>query len=85
MRFINKTVPANRITQKVRFAMQEFYKTESRKPDSQLFNTIAQIPDFLINSDFMTETERVEIMKIFEESNKKVAQEYMGLLNWKLT
>ncbi len=85
MRFINKTVPANRITQKVRVAIQEFYKTESRKPDSQLFNTIAQIPDFLINSDFMTETERFEIMKLFDESNKKVAQEYMGLLDWKLT
>lgn len=78
MQIFNKIFPDNRVTTKFKFAVQDLYKSEAKKKDSKLFNRISKIPDFLISRDFMTEAERVEIMKIFENSNKKVAQEYMG-------
>ncbi len=78
MQIFNKFFPDNRVTIKLKFAVQDLYKSEAKKKDSKLFNKISQIPDFLISRDLMTEAERVEIMKIFEDSNKKVAQEYMG-------
>ncbi|MEQ9483882.1 sulfotransferase domain-containing protein [Coleofasciculus sp. F4-SAH-05] len=47
-------------------------------PDTNLSRLIANLPDFLLSNELMTTQERVDILKEFEESNRKVAQEYLG-------
>jgi hypothetical protein len=36
------------------------------------------LPESLISNELLSIEERVNIMKEFEESNRKVAQEYLG-------
>jgi hypothetical protein len=50
--------------------------------DSQFSIMLSQLPDllpdFLIDNELLSIQERVHLMKEFEESNRKVAQEYLG-------
>jgi hypothetical protein len=36
------------------------------------------IPNFLISEELLSKEDRISIMEEFEESNRKVAQEYLG-------
>lgn len=42
------------------------------------------IPDFLISEELLSQEDRIRILKEFEESNRKVAQEYLRRENGKL-
>lgn len=45
---------------------------------------IERLPDFLISNELMPTQERINILKEFEESNQKVAKEYLGRQDGKL-
>ena len=45
---------------------------------------ISNLPDFLINNELLSTQERIALLKEFEESNRKVAQEYLGREDGKL-
>ncbi|MEQ8757964.1 MAG: hypothetical protein RID09_31210 [Coleofasciculus sp. G1-WW12-02] len=47
-------------------------------PDTNLSRLIASLPNFLLSNELMTTQERIDLLKEFEESNRKVAQEYLG-------
>lgn len=50
-------------------------------PINKLIN---KIPDFILSSQLISVEERIELMKEFEESNQKVAREYLARTNGKL-
>jgi hypothetical protein len=47
-------------------------------PDTLISRFISNLPESLISNELLSIEERVNIMKEFEESNRKVAQEYLG-------
>lgn len=67
-------------------------KTKMRKlyylylicPDSKIQDIISKLPDSLINPELLTIQQRIDLMKEFEDSNRKLAQEYLGREDGKL-
>lgn len=53
----------------------------SENPISRL---IERLPNFLISNELMSTQERINLLKEFEESNQKVAKEYLGRQDGKL-
>jgi hypothetical protein len=56
----------------------ELYERTVLRPDNPIANIISKLPDFLISPEVLTIEERINLMKEFEESNQKVAREYLG-------
>lgn len=55
-----------------------------RKP-SKIINTIInKMPDLIVSNQLLSVEERIELIKEFEESNQKVAREYLARPNSKL-
>jgi hypothetical protein len=47
-------------------------------PDTLISRFISNLPESLISNELLSIEERVNFMKEFEESNQKVAREYLG-------
>lgn len=45
---------------------------------------INKIPDYILSNQLISVEERIELLKEFEESNQKVARQYLGQTNGKL-
>lgn len=45
---------------------------------NKIYRIITKIPDWLISNELISDQKRTEIIKKFEESNRKVAQNYLG-------
>ena len=52
--------------------------------NSKITKLIFKIPDWLISEELMSFQQRIELMKEFEESNQKVAREYLNRPDGKL-
>ena len=52
--------------------------------NGRIAKTISKIPDWLISNELLSEEVRLEISKEFEESNQKIAQDYLGRQDGKL-
>jgi len=59
-----------------------FLRMDSRIKLAMLLSRF--IPDFLVSEELLSEEDRESIMKEFEESNQKVAKEYLGREDGKL-
>ncbi len=55
-----------------------------RKPSKIINKIINKMPDFIVSNQLLSVEERIELMKEFEESNQKVAREYLDRPNGKL-
>jgi hypothetical protein len=53
-------------------------------PHNKISEIIAKLPNFLISDQLLTLQERIDLLKEFEESNRKVAYEYLGREDGKL-
>lgn len=45
---------------------------------NKIYRIITKMPDWLISNELISDQKRTEIIKKFEESNRKVAQNYLG-------
>jgi hypothetical protein len=58
--------------------LKKLYESTVLRPGNPIANIISKLPDFLISPEVLTIEERINLMKEFEKSNRKVASEYLG-------
>lgn len=84
MRFLNQINGGNtplqkRVKRKVVGLYHEVLSTEN-----YLSNMIAKIPNSILNDELISVQDRIEILQEFAESNRRVAEDYLGRQNGQL-
>ncbi|MEQ8996925.1 MAG: hypothetical protein RID53_10540 [Coleofasciculus sp. B1-GNL1-01] len=82
MRFLNE-IYQGRLHQP-RGKLKKLYQHTVLSSGNPISSMVSNLPDSLISPELLTTQERIDLMKEFEESNRKVAQEYLGRQDGKL-
>jgi len=86
-----KTIKTMRLLNKIAIQRMSIQRRKVRQiyfkfliADTLFAKMIKKVPDFLISNELLSTQERIALLKEFEESNQKVAQEYLGRQDGKL-
>ncbi len=82
MRFLNEFYRGRMHKSPMR--LKKLYKQTVLSSGNPISSMVSNLPDSLISPELLTTQERIDLMKEFEESNRKVAQEYLGREDGKL-